>query len=331
MARTFHNGTLMDARLRKDPVEPASARISVIICTIRRAALVRRILECLAVQTYRSVEVVIVGGEAGPDPDIQRSLPAGCPPVRLLGAGKGLACARNAGMANAGGDLLCFLDDDVVFEQDFLRDAAQLFSRPELEHVGGITGYDVANYPAPVSTRWRLRSLLRITPSLNPGDASRLGRSVPLTFFHPFSGYREVKWLPGFCQIYRRAAVAGLTYDEKIVVEDRDFSMQVGDKWKLLICGDLHLSHLQDDQARYSSPRQTWRAAFGLGRSFAKRRQSGFDWVRAGHVLAGEFLIDLLLTVRKPSLTSWKILCSRINGFVAGLTSLRGRATVKHL
>jgi hypothetical protein len=164
---------------------------------------------------------------------------------------------------------------------------------------------------------------LRITPSLNPGDASHLGRSVPFSFFHPFHGYRDVKWLPGFCQIFRRSIVEGMRYHEKVVVEDREFSMRVGDKSRLVIWGDLLLAHKQDEQARHSSWRQTWRAAFGLGHSFASRSSSWRDGLTILHVLVGELLIDILVFLYRPSRENVNIAFFRLKGYFSGLTSAR--------
>lgn len=296
-------------------------RVSVIICTIRREEIVSALLDCLHAQTWRNAEVLVVGSST--QPEIDRPATETKLRVRFLPAPKGLAPARNVGLRCADGDLVCFLDDDVLLGPEFLEKAVATFSDPAHADVGGLTGYDTENYPYPMTMRWRFRRWLGITPSLQPGDASPLGRSVPFSFFQPFSGVREVKWLPGFCQFFRAEAVRGLFYDEMIIVEDRDFSMQVGEKWRLMIRGDLHLRHLRDGEARHPNHVQTWRASFGLGRSFAKRRRYVTDWFTIFHVLAGEVLIDVLSLVARPSLVALKLPMWRVNGFLSGLGSFR--------
>jgi glycosyltransferase involved in cell wall biosynthesis len=298
-------------------------RVSVIICTIRREEVVGALIDCLHAQTYRNAEVLVVGSSA--QPDIDRPATESKLRVRLMPAPKGLAPARNVGLRRADGDLICFLDDDMLLGPEFLQKAVDVFSAPENADIGGLTGYDTENYPFPVTMRWRFRHWLRITPSMQPGDASPLGRSVPFSFFQPFTGLCNVKWLPGFCQIFRREAVEGLYYDEAIIVEDRDFSMQVGERWRLAICGDLHVRHLRDGESRYPNHVQTWRASFGLGRSFAKRRQRALDWISIFHVLAGEVLIDVLALFARPSLVALKLPVWRVNGFVSGLGSWKTR------
>jgi glycosyltransferase involved in cell wall biosynthesis len=297
-------------------------QVSVIICSIRRADMIAGLLNCLHAQTWRNTEVLVVGSST--QQEIDEPAADGRLRVRFMPAPKGLAPARNVGLTRAAGDVVIFLDDDVRLPADFIEKAVRLLNASENADIGGLTGYDTRNYSGnAMGMRWRFRALLGITPSTHPGDASRLGRSVPLTFFEPFSGIRDIKWLPGFCQIFRRAAVEGLQYDEQIIVEDRDFSMRVGERWRLGIQGDLHLEHLRDGEARYPSHVQTWRASFGLGRSFAKRRESIRDWFEIVHVLLGEILIDLFVVVAKPSLMNLKVPLWRVHAFVSGFASWR--------
>lgn len=298
--------------------------VTVIICTIRRAELFGKLIDCLHAQSHRSSEVLIVGSATQPELDFPATTAK--LRVRYIPAPKGLAPARNAGLRRAEGDLVCFFDDDVLIGPEFLERAVSILNAPEHADVGGLTAFDTVNYSTTVDGRWRFRAMLGITPSLQPGDASHLGRSVPLSFFQPFSGVREVKWLPGFCQIFRKSAIQGLRYDEKIIVEDRDFSMEVGRRNRLLISGDLKIQHLRDEEARHPNHVQTWRASFGLGRSFAKRRSAFKDWFTIAHVLAGEILIDLAVAIGRPSVINCKVPVWRLNGFVSGFASYRGES-----
>lgn len=292
--------------------------VSIIICTIRRYELYSSLIEDLLRQTHTELEILIVGRQGETAPEFPKHAAI---PIRWMPAPKGLAPARNVGLSHAVGDYVVFLDDDVSVPQDFVGTAVEVLERPEYQRVGGLTGYDRKNYNAPVSPRWKLRKALGITPSLEPGDSDHLGRSVTLAFAAPFQGCRKVKWLPGFCQFFRRAAVEGLRYDEKIIVEDRDFSMKVGETWTLLMCGDLELEHHVDDEGRHAHAFQVWRAAFGLGRSFAKRKRSIGDVFSAVRVFFGELLIDLLILIRRPNRKNFDVTWLRMKGFLQGYLS----------
>jgi glycosyltransferase involved in cell wall biosynthesis len=101
--------------------------VSVIICTVRRPALVRALLDSLSAQTWRGFEILLVGAEENSDP-IDCSAR-----VRVLGAPHGLAAARNVGLRNAAGDVICFLDDDVLLPPTFLAEAVRLLEQSDLK------------------------------------------------------------------------------------------------------------------------------------------------------------------------------------------------------
>ena len=301
--------------------------LSVIICTYRRTEPVARLLECLAAQTFGDFEVLLVdgAGETGYAQslaNVERHAPG--LRVRVLTSEKGLTRQRNAGLRAARGELICLLDDDVAFEADFLAKVVDAFARAGMERVGGVTGYDVIHYPQAINARWRLRRLLRIVPALEPGAIDRLGASVPVSFCAPFSGSKPVGFFYGFCMIYRRAAIAGLLFDEALPTyggEDRDFSFRVGRDWALLLDGDLKLRHFRSGESRDSSVERTRQTGFGAGRTFAKQRQYFWDYATLAWSIAGEFLIDTLAFVESPSWDRARMPFARVSGTLAGVRS----------
>jgi glycosyltransferase involved in cell wall biosynthesis len=94
-------------------------RLTIQLCTYKRAALLERVLEALFDQTVPddALEVVLVN-DGSPDHTnevIERVRPlARCAFTVIVQANAGLAKGRNAGIARATGERICFIDDDVL-------------------------------------------------------------------------------------------------------------------------------------------------------------------------------------------------------------------------
>lgn len=121
-------------------------RISVIIPTFNRLADLTMVLDALEAQTRRDFEVIVVdnGSEDGTEPTMTaRAAGPGTYPLRYLRISpSGPAGARNAGIAQARGDCLAFVDSDVELEPDWLALCmAELDADPELAGVGGVVIY----------------------------------------------------------------------------------------------------------------------------------------------------------------------------------------------
>jgi len=316
--------------MRQERIAPRSL-ISVIICTYGRATALEQLLQCLERQTYQNFEVLLIDGNGESSPargtaDKFPNRPGSPMKLVLIDSERGLTRQRNVGLQAARGDLICFLDDDVTFEKDFLAGVASRFERFDFEDVGGITPYDVLHYPIPITQRWRLRSSLGVMPGLDPGRVDHLGRAVPLSFLKPLSEDKEVGWLPGFCMIYRRTAVAGLRFDELLPTyggEDRDFSMRVGRNCRLMICGELHVKHNYTTEGRDDGLDRLRQSSFGVGRRFGKYAKGFRDYVTVAQTFLGDLAIDALAFVRQPGRANLSALFVRAQAFCAGLRSGR--------
>jgi glycosyltransferase involved in cell wall biosynthesis len=315
----------------QSPSHKPDVFISVIICTYGRANSLFDLLNTLKNQTYRHLEILVVDGNDEPSPAFETvekflDVPGNHARVTLIRSKKGLTRQRNVGLQAAKGDLICFLDDDVTFERDFFSEVVQLFDGANMQDVGGITPYDLLHYPMAISLRWHLRWLFGVMPGRDPGAADYLGRAVPIAFLKPWTGNKEIGWLPGFCMVYRRAATEGLLFDEELPTyggEDRDFSMRVGQRHRLLICGHLHVKHHYSVEGRDDDLDRLRQSSFGSGRRFAKYRRGFGDYFTMAHVVLGDLLIDLIALAHRPVRNNVLTLIVRIRAFCAGLKSVR--------
>ena len=116
--------------------------ISVIICTWNRAPVLARALERLASIHLPSDlywEVLIVNNNCSDDTeDVVRSF-AGRLPIRsVIETDQGLSAARNRGIAESRGDLLLWIDDDVLVTDPWLGSYAKaLLDFPRSSFFGG--------------------------------------------------------------------------------------------------------------------------------------------------------------------------------------------------
>jgi glycosyltransferase involved in cell wall biosynthesis len=308
--------------------------ISVIVCTCGRAAALQNLLAALERQTYQNFEILIVDGNQEPSPAraaVEQYLEHSnlSKKLFLIQSKTGLTRQRNVGLEAARGAIVCFFDDDVTFEEAFFSEVIALFSEPEMEDVGGITPYDTLHYPFALTLRWRLRALLGVMPSLVPGEVDRLGRAVPISFLKPFTGNKQVGWLPGFGMIYRRAAIDGLRFDEWIPTyggEDRDFSMRVGHRSRLLICGDLHLQHHYSTEGRNDGLIRLRECSFGAGRRFAKYSTGLGDRLSMSKSLLGDLLVDIFAFARSPKRANFLAMFVKLEATFEGFRSVKKAA-----
>lgn len=108
-------------------------RVTVVIPTWNRAALVTEAIESVLQQTYRDFEIVVC--DDGSTDDTAARVTAFGPPVRYLRqAHSGRpGSPRNLGIEAAAAELIAFLDDDDLWERDKLARQIELIDRDGLD------------------------------------------------------------------------------------------------------------------------------------------------------------------------------------------------------
>ena len=99
--------------------------VSVVVPAHNASATLRDALESIRVQTYPPLEVIVV--DDGSTDDTAHIAASFGPPVRVISkTNGGTASARNAGVAEASGDIVAFLDADDVYTTTHLNEIASL-------------------------------------------------------------------------------------------------------------------------------------------------------------------------------------------------------------
>ncbi|WP_330084545.1 glycosyltransferase family 2 protein [Methylocystis iwaonis] len=117
-----------------------SPSLSLILCTVGRTAPLSRLLESLARQTSHDFEVILV--DQNPPGALDPILAAYVGKLKIshLTSPRGLSRARNVGLAEARGALICFPDDDCWYPDGLIADITGRFARnPDIELIMGRT------------------------------------------------------------------------------------------------------------------------------------------------------------------------------------------------
>jgi glycosyltransferase involved in cell wall biosynthesis len=194
--------------------------VTIIVPTRDRYALLRQCLEALGGLDYpRERYKVVVVDDGSRDETRERMLQEETSGLRhayiRLDGEQGVSAARNRGLSEAEGDLVAFVDDDCVVEQDWLKLIAEAFSVfPDAGAVGGSV--------------------------LNPHDTPVGWASYILEFstWFPIGKVRRIRDIPACNIAYRRSDIAGMSFRDMgkdAVYEDSIFNYQLRARGKAII------------------------------------------------------------------------------------------------
>ena len=230
----------------------------VAVCTCGRPASVLRFLESLRTQEPTPDQVVVV--DASPDDATEQALRAHpllgdlgrrLDYLRVSRTLSGLTPQRNVALRTATTDLTAFFDDDIVLLPGCLAEMARVHrARPGIVGVAAVIVNERSQPPA----LWRVRSLLRIIPTLRPGRYTRSGIQTPWRFLPPTDAVVEGEWLPGGATMWKTVVAREVWFNEGLdgyaSGEDLEFSLLMRRKGRTVVAGSAHLLHLQDPSGR---------------------------------------------------------------------------------
>jgi glycosyltransferase involved in cell wall biosynthesis len=225
--------------------------VSVVIPTWNRAAVLRRTLESLAVQSCQPAQIILVDASENRATNrmcVERPVPGLASEVVWKAAQtRGAASQRNQGLLSCQHAVIGFFDDDILFEANCvgrLWRALQSDSR-----LGGVNAM-ITNqrYEPPGRT-----SRLIFRAVAGQSEASYAGRVLgPAVNLLPED--REdlpevvpVQWLNTTCTLYRREALPEPLFPSHFVgyslMEDLTLSLTVGKNWKLANARTARIYH----------------------------------------------------------------------------------------
>jgi len=113
-------------------------KISLIIPTKNRTQDVMRCLKSISIQTILPNEIIIV--DSSNTDELKSKLNTFTLNIRYIRSEPGLTHQRNIGIKNSSGDIIIFLDDDVIIDKDYIKEIIYVFNHYPPEMIGGVTG-----------------------------------------------------------------------------------------------------------------------------------------------------------------------------------------------
>lgn len=270
--------------------------VSVVIPTKNRSQHLARCLESLMRQTYTDFDVLVIDNGSGDD---TASVTARYPVRTLIDPSAKLSCLFNLAWRSTEGEIVAFLNDDVVLNEDWLAHAvATLECVPDAGAVGGCTidmqrrqiarFYDQARRnPLLAAMGWIYNSIVLEGKLFAIGWFSSESGGYGIGVYYPASLEHErafpVELLTITAVATRRSAVESVGgFDEgyHFTHIDGDFFIRLREAGYCLIFNPRLVAH------HFPNPAGLVRGAHELGQDYARfflrnvRPQSASGWTR---------------------------------------------------
>jgi len=242
---------------RQDTTGGLAPRLSVLLATVNRAALLDRTLyHLLHGGDERPDEIVVVNGGRDGTAEVVARYHASGANVRLVDVpNTGLSNARNAGYPQCGGEIVATLDDDVIVAADWARriKAAHI----AYPHAGGIGGRTLNEFPHALVARFEQARAFDVRADGTDGA----------------DGARPVRTVAGVNMSYKRVVMeeVGLFDTALTSGEDVDYNWRVARAgYPILYDPSIVLTHHNRTRVRPMLRQQFWygRGYFGTRRKW---------------------------------------------------------------
>jgi glycosyltransferase involved in cell wall biosynthesis len=163
---------------------------------------------------------------------------------------RSISAARNIGAKNSSGDIICFLDDDVILDKAFIKEILRNYANSDVK---GAQGYitNVSPYSA-------LSNALNKVCLGFPRDFFEPNKcqAFPFSYPYPLTRVIECEWLVGADSSYKKEIFKQFEFDENLkgfsLCEDVDLSYRVQMRFPhtLYMSPDAKIVHKNSPVAR---------------------------------------------------------------------------------
>lgn len=295
------------------------SRLSVIIATMDREEELYRCLESIWAQSRLPEELVIVDDGNLDAEALRGKVPQEVEFQYHRKSPPGLSASRNLGAKMAKGELVLFLDDDVVLEPNFVEEILKVFREDQTGRLAGVSGVITNRRAKP---KWfRLWARLFLMEKGHPGQL------LPWGYFSSASipeVVTEVQWIPGGLSCFRKEVLSHFSFwdmnqEGRHGLEDVEFGWRVSALYTLKTTPFARLAHYPPERGSRGAIERGLRQVMGhahLFRLHGKQsllNKSKFLWATTGLVLGN---LGAALVVRGKKERTWR--------FLLGLGNLLG-------
>jgi GT2 family glycosyltransferase len=213
-------------------------KISIIIPTKNRFDDITKSIGSILIQTLLPDEIVIVDASDTQKLNgaIKRQVGDKLKTI-YIHSKAGLTYQRNVGVKASSGDVVIFLDDDVILDRNFIKEIMHIFNNDLEKKVGGVMG-DIINQNQSLtrSIKKTFSTILTTTFFLCKHGNGKFRLSGFPTYPHGVNKILNIESLSGGLTAYRREVLNEFEFDENLhgycYMEDDDFSYRVSRKYK---------------------------------------------------------------------------------------------------
>ena len=239
-------------RIYSQIVRKEKHTLSVIIPTRNRPEELYNCLKSISSQTHLPQEVIVVDSSEDKIKEEVQKVTSHFPSlnIRYLHTSPGLPHQKNVGVRNSHGEIVLFLDDDVLIEKNFIEEILKVFATFPWQEIGGVMGNDLNTERIP---RWSLRYWLRQIFFLYNSGSGKFRLSGLQTLPFGLSGIRRTQFLVGGFTAYRKEVVEKIPPDEEnftFYPEDLDLSYRVSKFYNNYYAESARCRHLPSSQDR---------------------------------------------------------------------------------
>jgi len=289
-------------------------KVSVVIPTKNRVEDLKKCVECLVNQTVLPYELIVVdGSDSDETKEYLKNLKLKFKCIYIKQHKGGTANARNLGIKKATGDIIVFMDDDVILDRDAIKEVVNVFA--ENEEVAGASGIIIE----PLTKKNFLAILEYIFAIIFLRDSLRKG-SVTASGHHARFPKKPsyVEWLGTSFAAYRGDVLKEFNLDENLerlsnyaYYEDFDISYRISKKYKLFINPRAKAIHRHSPSSRSDFFKVN---SVKIQNHYYLVKKHGFSKVAFWWSTSGLLLARVIFLLMEPSRINYMALAGLIDG-----------------